>query len=69
MSIGLLIKVTRPMLLGQQTLPWRPMTIAITLFNLSTGQVTKNVACPAQNEPVIGLEDRLLLTRCLFPVL
>ena len=31
---------------------------------LSTGQVTKNVASPAQNEPVIGLEDRLLLTRC-----
>ena len=34
--------------------------------NLTTGQVTKNVASPAQNEPVIGLEDRLLLTRwCL----
>ena len=32
-------------------------------FNLSTGQVTKNVASPPQNEPVIGLEDRLLLTR------
>ena len=26
--------------------------------------VTKNVASPAQNEPVIGLEDRLLLTHC-----
>ena len=34
-------------------------------FDLSTGQVTKNVASPAQNGPVIGLEDRLLLTRCL----
>ena len=34
-------------------------------FNLSTGQVIKNVASPAQNEPVIGLEDRLLLTRWL----
>ena len=33
--------------------------------DLSTGQVTQNVASPAQNEPVIGLEDRLLLTR--FP--
>ena len=32
-------------------------------FNLSIGQVTKNVASPAQNKPVIGLEDRLLLTR------
>ena len=31
-------------------------------FNLSTGQVTKNIASPAQNEPVIGPEDRLLLT-------
>ena len=30
-----------------------------------TGQVTKNVANPAKNEPVIGREDtcRLLLTR------
>ena len=35
-------------------------------FNLSTGQVTKNVADPAQNEAVIGLEDRLLLTRCII---
>ena len=32
---------------------------------LSTGQITKNVAWPPQNEPVIGLEDRLLLTRWL----
>ena len=31
-------------------------------FNLSKGQVTKNVASSAQNEPVIGLEDGLLLT-------
>ena len=33
------MKVTRharPVLLGQQPLPWRPITIAI--FNLSTGQ-------------------------------
>ena len=29
-------------------------------FHLSTGQVTKNIASPAQNEPVIGLEDGLL---------
>ena len=32
-------------------------------LNLSTGQITKNVASPLENEPVIGLEDRLLLTR------
>ena len=56
-QVRLLIKVTRSVLLGQQTLPWRAITITIT------GQVTKNVASPAQNEPVIGLEDRLLLTR------
>ena len=37
------------------------------LFNLSMGQVTKNVASPAKNEPVIGLEDRLLLTRWAPP--
>ena len=35
-------------------------------LNLSTGLVTKNVACPDPNEPVIGLEDRLLLTRCMW---
>ena len=35
-------------------------------FNLSTGQVTESVASPAQNEPVIGLEDRHgVLTRCV----
>ena len=50
----LLIKVTCPMLLGQQTLPWRPLTIAINLTD---------VASPAQNEPVIGLEDRLFFKR------
>ena len=37
-------------------------------FNLSTEPVTKNVASPAQNEPVIGLEDRLLLTCCTLPI-
>ena len=36
-------------------------------FNLSTGQVTRNVASPAHNEPVIGLEDWLLLTRWSLP--
>ena len=35
-------------------------------FNLSTGQVTnESVASPDQNELVIGLEARLLLTRCM----
>ena len=38
-------------------------------FNLSTGQVTKNVASPVQNEPVIGLEDRLLLTCWLLLII
>ena len=30
------------------------------------GQVTKNVASSVQNELVIGLEDRLLLTCCIY---
>ena len=63
----LLIKITRPVLLG-------PDIIMVAnnnshSFNLSTGQVTKNVASPAQNEPVIGLEDRLLLTRWTIQVI
>ena len=59
----LLIKVTRPMLLGQQTLPWRPITIAINL-TCPQDRLLKNVASPSQNESVIGLEDRLLVTHC-----
>ena len=56
----LLIKVTCPMLLWQQTLPCMEAYNNSHYFNLSTGQVTKNVASPVQ---VIELGDRLLLTR------
>ena len=52
-------KVTRPVLLGQQTLPWKPITIAINL-TCTQDRLLKNVASPAQNEPVIGLENGCL---------
>ena len=61
----LLTKVTRPVFLGQQTLPWKSTCITIIAINLICPQdrLLKNVASPDQNEAVIGLEDRLLLTR------
>ena len=55
----LLIQITRPVLFSTDI---QEAYNNSHWFNLSTGQVTKNVASPAQNEPVIRLEDRLLLT-------
>ena len=42
----------------------RTTDIIMEAYNIR--QVTKNVASPVHNKPVIGLEDRLLLKHCII---